>query len=349
MIAARLHGREDLRIEDVAEPEPGPGEVKIAVAHNGLCGTDLHEYFDGPMACTNEPHPLTGGVLPQIMGHEFAGVVAAVGDNVDAVTVGDRVTVEPLYRCGHCDACLHGMPQLCDFVTTHGICSDGGGLAQYTVVPSWMVRPLPASMSLAQAALVEPMAVAYNGVLRAGVGPGQSALVLGAGPIGIGVTLGLRAVGVEQILVAEPAAARRGAIEALGVEHVLDPAAVDVAEEVRRRNGGRGVDAVLDCAGAAATFSVAPAVLRPRGRYVILAFVMIDVQFAPWLLARGEFELTGSLGYGPGVFTEVIDLIANGAFPTAGWVEHVAFDQVPHVMEDLHAGRRMKVLVDVPE
>jgi len=77
VIAARLHGREDLRVEEVPDPEPGPGEVKIAVAHNGLCGTDLHEYFDGPMACTNEPHPLTGGRLPQIVGHEFAGTVAA--------------------------------------------------------------------------------------------------------------------------------------------------------------------------------------------------------------------------------------------------------------------------------
>ena len=347
MIAAQLHGRVDLRIEEVPDPDPGPGEVKIAIAHNGLCGTDLHEYFDGPMACTNEPHPLTGGVLPQIMGHEFAGTVAAVGDGVDNVVPGDRVAVEPLYYCRRCDACRAGLTQLCDLVITHGICSHGGGLAQYTVVPSWMLHRLPATMTLAQAALVEPLAVAFNGVQRTGIEPGQTALVLGAGPIGIGVTLGLRAIGVDDIIVVEPASARRGAIEALGVEHVIDPAEVDVAAEVRRRNRGRGVDAALDCAGAAATFSVAPAVLRARGRYVILAFGFIEVPFAPWLLARTEVELTGSCGYNTEVFAGVIELIDGGAYPTNGWVEHVGLNEVTRVLEDLRAGRRMKVLVDL--
>jgi (R,R)-butanediol dehydrogenase / meso-butanediol dehydrogenase / diacetyl reductase len=347
MIAARLHGREDLRVEEVADPEPDAGEVKIAVAHNGLCGTDLHEYFDGPMACTTEPHPLTGGVLPQIMGHEFAGTVAAVGAGVDNVAVGDRVTVEPLYYCRRCPACRAGLTQLCDLVMTHGICSNGGGLAQYTVVPSWMLHPLPDHMTLAQGALVEPMSVSFNGVLRSGIEAGQSALVLGAGPIGIGVTLGLRAIGVEDITVVEPSPARRAAVAALGVEHVIDPGAVDVVAEVQRTTSGRGVDAAFDCAGAAATFSVAPAVVRPRGRYVILAFTFMEVPFAPWLLARTEVELTGSCGYNTEVFARVIDLIANGAYPTDGWVEHISLDDATRVLEDLHAARRMKVLVDV--
>src|SRR5580692_5259663 len=97
MRAARLHGRLDLRVEDVAVPEPGPGQVAVTVAHNGLCGTDLHEYFAGPTVCTDVPHPLTGAVLPQVMGHEFAGTVAEVGDGVTGVAVGDRVCVEPIY------------------------------------------------------------------------------------------------------------------------------------------------------------------------------------------------------------------------------------------------------------
>jgi (R,R)-butanediol dehydrogenase/meso-butanediol dehydrogenase/diacetyl reductase len=347
VIAARLHGREDLRVEEVPDPEPGPGEVKIAVAHNGLCGTDLHEYFDGPMACTNEPHPLTGGALPQIMGHEFAGTVAAVGSGVDDVAVGDRVAVEPLYYCRQCHACRAGLTQLCELVMTHGICSHGGGLAEYTVVPSWMLHRLPEAMTLAQGALVEPMSVSFSGVLRSRLEPGQSALVLGAGPIGIGVLLGLRAIDVHDIVVVETAPARRAAVEALGVEHVIDPDVVDVATEVRRRTAGRGVDAVIDCAGAAATFSIAPAVLRPRGRYVILAFGFIDVPFAPWLLARTEIELTGSCGYNSDVFTRVIDLIAGGAYPTEGWVEHVGLDDVTPVLAELRAGQRMKILVDV--
>jgi (R,R)-butanediol dehydrogenase / meso-butanediol dehydrogenase / diacetyl reductase len=348
MICARLYGREDLRIEEIAEPEPGSGEVKIAVAHNGLCGTDLREYFEGPMACTDEPHPLTGGVLPQIMGHEFAGVVQAVGSEVENVAIGDRVCVEPLYYCGDCEACRAGLPELCRMVITHGICSEGGGLAQFTVVPSWMVHRLPASMSLAEGALVEPLAVAFNGVLRSGAEPGKSALVFGAGPIGIGVVLGLRAIGVEDILVVEPAPSRRAAMEALGVEHVIDPTDVDLGVEVRSMNGGRGVDVALDCAGVASTFSVAPAVLRPRGRYVILAVLLDELPFVPWFLAKKEVELTGSCGYGPGVFTRVIELIADRAYPTRGWVEHVDLGEVHSAMEDLRAGRRTKLLVNIP-
>jgi (R,R)-butanediol dehydrogenase / meso-butanediol dehydrogenase / diacetyl reductase len=348
MIAAQLHGREDLRVEDVPEPEPGPGEVKVAVAHNGLCGTDLHEYFDGPMACTDEPHPLTGGVLPQIMGHEFAGVVSGLGAGVTGIAVGDRVSIEPLYYCRECDACTSGLTRLCDNIITHGICSNGGGMAQQTVVPAWMIHHLPSSVNLAQGALIEPLAVAFNGALRSGTGPGDSVVVLGAGPIGIGVTLGLRALGVEKLFVVEPAATRRAAMSDLGIEHVIDPTGIDVAAEVKRRNGGRGVHAAIDCAGAAATFSVAPSVLRVHGRYVILAFVPAEVPFQPWLLARSEIELTGSCGYGPGVFTRVIDMMADGTYPTTGWVEHVRIDEASDALSELRDGLRMKLLVDLP-
>ncbi|WP_018639341.1 2,3-butanediol dehydrogenase [Parafrankia elaeagni] len=348
MLAARLHGHQDIRIDEIPEPEPAAGQVKVAVAHNGLCGTDLSEFFAGPRACTTVPHPLTGAALPQVMGHEFAGVVAAVGPEVDGVAVGDRVCVEPLYSCGECDRCQADLPQLCRLVITHGIASSGGGLAQYTVVPRAMVHRLPASMSLAEGALVEPMSVAFSGVLRSGAGPGQTALLFGGGPIGIGVMFGLRAVGVDDILLVEPAPARRQIIEALGVAEVLDPNACDVADEVRRRTGGRGVDVVLDCAGAPAVFALVPAVLRARGRFVGIAVTDQPVSFAPWVLARGEIELTGSLGYGPGVFPRVIDLIAQGAYPSAGWVEHVDLHELRDALDDLRVGRRAKVLVDLP-
>lgn len=348
MLAAQLYGNRDLRIEEVPEPDPGPGEVKVAVAHNGLCGTDLHEFFVGPHICTTEPHPLTGGVLPQIPGHEFAGVVAAVGANVEHVAAGDPVCVEPLYTCGECDRCRQGFPQLCDFVMTHGLCSHGGGLSEFTVVPAPMAHRLPPSMTVAQGALVEPMSVAFNGVLRSRIEPGQTALVLGGGPIGIGATLGLRAIGVEDILVSEPASARRAVFSDLGIADVIDPGASDVVDEVGRRTGGRGVHAVLDCAGAPGTFDVAPAVLRPHGRYVLLAMFAAPVEFVPMALARGEIELTGSLGYTRDGFRRVLDLIAAGAYPTAGWVEHVELHEVVDALEDLRAGRRMKVLVDLP-
>jgi (R,R)-butanediol dehydrogenase/meso-butanediol dehydrogenase/diacetyl reductase len=347
MLAALLYGNRDIRIQDVPEPVPGPGEAKLAVGHNGLCGTDLHEYFSGPLACTAEPHPLTGGALPQVMGHEFAGTVVEAGSGVEGVHVGDRVAVASLYACGRCDRCLSDLPQLCQLVTTHGICSRGGGLSQFTVVPASMLHPLPDGVSLAQGALIEPLSVAFSGALRAGVEPGGSAVVLGGGPIGIGVTLGLRALGVEDVVVVEPAGDRRRVVQALGVE-TIDPGGVDVVAILRERTGGRGLDAAVDCAGVADTFRVAPAVLRARGRYVLLAMSMAQVPFVPFALARSEIELTGSLGYSRQTFARVADLVAAGVFPTAGWVEHLPIEKVQAAFEDLRSGRRMKVLIDLP-
>jgi (R,R)-butanediol dehydrogenase / meso-butanediol dehydrogenase / diacetyl reductase len=105
MRAAVFHAARDIRIEDVPEPDPGPGQVAVAVAHNGLCGSDLHEYLIGPLFIPTEPHVLTGARLPVIMGHEFAGTVVEVGDGVTTVAVGDRVAVEPIYHCGLCRSC----------------------------------------------------------------------------------------------------------------------------------------------------------------------------------------------------------------------------------------------------
>ncbi len=347
MLAAALYGNRDLRIEEVPEPLPGPGQAKLAVAHNGLCGTDLHEYFSGPLACTTEAHPLTGGVLPQIMGHEFAGTVTEVGCDVDGLRAGDRVSVATLYTCGRCDRCRAGLAQLCELVTTHGICSHGGGLSQYTVVPASMLHRLPDRVSLAEGALIEPLSVAFGGALRARVEPGGSAVVLGGGPIGVGVTLGLRALGVDKVVVVEPAADRRRVVEGLGVE-TLDPGAVDVVRVLRKLTGGRGVDAAVDCAGVADTFRSGSAVLKERGRYVLLAMSMAEVGFVPFQLARSEIELTGSLGYSSDTFVRVLELMAAGAFPTAGWVENLAFEDVHTALDDLRAGRRTKVLIDLP-
>lgn len=349
MLAARLHDREDLRIEAIAEPEPGPGQVKLRVAHNGLCGTDLHEFYAGPMACTNTPHALTGAVLPQVQGHEFAGVVTALGEGVGDVAVGDRVCVEPLYTCGECDRCTSGLSHLCRLVSSHGLASDGGGLAQYTVVPSAMLHRLPETLTLEQGALVEPMSVAFNGVLRSGIEPGGTGLVFGAGPIGIGAFLGMRAIGVDDVIVVEPSQARRDAIVALGAVDVIDPRATEVLGEVMRRTAGRGADATIECAGVPETFAIAPFVTRARGRYVVIALFEQPVSLNPTMLLLGDTEMVGSMSYAPGVFDRVIELMTQGHYPTKGWVEHIELEHlIPDGIEALRRGERMKVLVDLP-
>ncbi len=350
MRAARIHGPRDVRIDDVAEPEPAAGEVKIHVAHNGICGTDLHEYFTGPSAVSHVPHRLTGAVLPQVLGHEFAGTVTAVGEGTPAVRVGDRVCVEPLLSCGVCSRCSAGAPEMCDVIASIGLSAAAGGLSEYCAVPEHRVHVLPDSLSLEQGALVEPMSVAFNGVLRARVGPGNTAIVFGAGPIGIGAFLGLQVVGLaaSDITVVEPSPTRRAAIEHLGATNTLDPTTADVVGELLSWTHGRGADAVLECSGAPGAFAVAPVLAALGRRVVVVAIFEEPVPFNPGVLLRGA-EIVGSLGYAPGVFGQVIDAMAAGRYPTDGWVDHIALDDlVEDGLEALRAGRRMKVLVDLP-
>jgi (R,R)-butanediol dehydrogenase/meso-butanediol dehydrogenase/diacetyl reductase len=120
------HGPNKVEIADVPEPTPGPGTVKLKVGFNGICGTDLHEYYAGPIFIPTEPHPLTHQKMPLVMGHEFAGVITDVGDGVTGWNEGDRVAVEPIYKCGHCAPCRAGTYNICQQIGFHGLMSDGG-------------------------------------------------------------------------------------------------------------------------------------------------------------------------------------------------------------------------------
>src|SRR5215510_14188915 len=141
--ALRYHGREDVRLEEVDEPVAGPGDVILRVAYNGICGSDVHEYFDGPIAASREPHPLTGCAMPCILGHELAGEVVEVGPGVDDVSIGALVAVEPIETCGTCAYCRNGHRHLCRKTAFHGYHRAGGGLSDYTAVRRDMVHPMP--------------------------------------------------------------------------------------------------------------------------------------------------------------------------------------------------------------
>lgn len=143
MRAAPYYGKEDLRIEDIEEPSVRPGTVKISTAFNGICGSDLHLYHDGPMPpapSTTEPHPLSGETLPVVFGHEFSGTVEEIGEGVEGFTVGESVTVEPLMVDGTCPACRQGKYNLCEQMGFIGISGRGGGLAEKVVVESRFVH-----------------------------------------------------------------------------------------------------------------------------------------------------------------------------------------------------------------
>lgn len=346
MKAAQFFAQEDVRVVDVEEPSPGPGQVKIANAFAGICGSDLHVYYDPAAAGLDftQPHPVTGALPPQTLGHEFSGTIVELGEGVTGVSVGDRVAVWPVYYCGACPACAKGMYNACANIGFHGLSSDGGGMAAYTTVAVEKVHVLPESVDLRMGALVEPMAVSWHAVSQSHIAAGQTALVAGAGPIGIGVWFALRARGVENVLVSEPSADRRAIIEALGAT-VVDPVAEDLAAAVQRISDGRGVDAAFDAAGAGPAVASALASLTPGGRVVVVAIHERPMEFLATQLVMAETEIAGSLAYLPHDFDEVIEAMSRGVYDTTGWVEEVPLEGVVDAIHRLRGGAGAKVLV----
>lgn len=345
MKAAVYYGPNKLDVTEVAIPEPGPGTVQIQVGFNGICGTDLHEYFAGPIFVPTAPHPLTGQQLPLVMGHEFAGTITALGPGVTGWAEGDRVAVEPVYRCGKCTACRAGHYNICAQIGFHGLMSDGG-MAEYTVVPTNMLHKLPDNVSMELGALVEPMSVAYHAATLGDPDPQGTAMVFGAGPIGIGLWFALRGKGIEDVYVVEPAPTRRAAIEALGAR-TLDPTALDVPAFIAEHTSGRGADAVYDAAGVAPAVETALACVGARRSMVSVAIYEKPLTTSLLRLVMNESRIQGSLCYTFADFEAVIALMAQGAYDTTGWVTSIGIDDVvDEGFEALHAGAKMKVLVD---
>lgn len=345
MKAAVYYGPNKVEIADVAEPDPTPGTVKIKVGFNGICGTDLHEYYAGPIFVPTEPHPLTGRMLPLTLGHEFSGTITEVGAGVGDYAPGDRVAIEPIYRCGHCPPCQAGNYNICQQIGFHGLMSDGG-MAEYTVVGVDMLHRLPDNVSLELGALVEPMSVAYHAASLGEVSEGDTAVIYGAGPIGIGLWFALRGKGLGSVFVVEPSATRRAAIENLGAT-TLDPTQIDVPAFIADHTGGRGADAAFDAAGVAPAVESALASVGARKPTISVAIYEKPLTTPLLNLVMNESRIQGSLCYTSADFEAVIDLMARGMYDTTGWVTPIAIENVvDEGFEALHAGKRMKVLVD---
>lgn len=345
MRAVVYSGPKDVAITDVAEKPFGPGQVRLRVGFNGICGTDLHEYYAGPIFIPTEPHPLTGGSLPVVLGHEFSGTVIEVGEGVTGLAEGDRVAVEPVYSCGECVACRSGRYNVCAKVGFHGLSTDGG-MAETTVIDASMAHLLPDSVSLELGALVEPMSVAYHAVKLGAPDPTGTALVFGAGPIGVGLWFALRGQGVEDILVVEPSPVRRASIERLGAR-TLDPTSVDVAAVVTEHTAGAGVTAAYDAAGVQPAIETALACLGANRTLVSVAIYEKPLETPLLQLVLKESRIQGTLCYTAEDYRAVIDLMASGHYDTTGWVETIGMgDVVSEGFEALHAGQKMKVLVD---
>jgi (R,R)-butanediol dehydrogenase/meso-butanediol dehydrogenase/diacetyl reductase len=313
MRAARWYGPKDIRVEDVEVPEVKAGEVKIKVEWCGICGSDLHEYMVGPIFIpVGSVHPVTQEEAPVTMGHEFAGEVVEKADDVDHLEIGDKVTLEPIYSCGVCENCLSGDYNLCEQLGFHGLAGGGGGLAEYTTFKADFVHKLPDGVSTKEGALIEPLAVAVHSLRRAGFKQGETALVTGAGPIGLSTILALKSAGAQKIISVEIAEARKKFALEFGADFVFDPTEVDVVEEVMKLTDGNGLNAAFETTGVQAGFDTAVLSTERGGRIVVTSIWEEPVEFHLNNLVLVEKEIRGTIVYNRGIFPATISLVEDG-------------------------------------
>lgn len=335
-----------MRLESVPEPQPGPGDVKLRVLYNGICGSDLLEIYDGPVTTRTTPHPLTGVKNPVILGHELCGEVVSLGTGVEDLSVGDLVAVEPVETCGHCLWCKAGQYNHCPMLAFHGYNRHGGGLAEYTVVRRAMAHKLPPGMTPKQGALIEPLAVAWHTANRCRLEAGQTAAIHGAGPIGIGVFLALKERGVR-VIVVDPSPVRRAVLQKLGADEVLDPSVDEPIAAIRDFTGGMGAHASVDAAGVPASFNAMVHGTRVDGTAVVVAIHHHPVVIPPFDLLMPEISITG-VALSVNAFPSVIAGMAQGRYPLDGWVETIPFDNlVEQGLERLRRQQGLKILVDL--
>lgn len=333
------NGNKDIRLEELPEPIPGPGEVSVRIAYNGICGTDLHEYFHGPhFVPMDSAHPVTGHRGPVTMGHEASGTIQAVGEGIDDLDVGQRVVLEPVVRQPN-DESRYNLGG-----AFYGIMAPGF-LADSAVVPRSAIHVLPDNVGLAEGALTEPLAVAWHAAAKTGLEAGSSSVVFGGGPIGIGSILSLRARGVTRVAAVEPSPTRRSLLESLGAQ-TFDPTAADYRDTLAEFVGD-GVDACIDAAGVGGAVHDGLRVLGPEGRLVVVAVHAAPVSFDMNDLLLSEKSIVTSMGY-RNDFPHVLEHLAAGKLPTDTWVEKVAFeDLIERGIDRLATGDAVKILVEV--
>ncbi len=319
MRALTWAGGHDVVVADVPEPRAGDGQVLVAVAHTGLCGTDLH-------ICAGE-HPRAKPGL--VIGHEIAGTVAEAAGGLAA---GTPVVVDPLIACGTCRTCRDDRPHTCERLRLVGI-DVPGGAAPLVAVDAARVIPVEGAPDLRHLAFAEPLAVAVRAVRRSGLQLGQDAVVIGGGPIGIAVALCARDAGAGRVVLAEPVPARRAAAAELGVETAASAA-------------GLRADVVFDAAAHPSVAALITEVAVPGGTVVLVGVHGEPVPVDLRAVTFGELTVVGTRVYSRRDIRVATAMVASGRFDPEPFLSRtVSLDEAPGAIADLRRGVGLKVLV----
>jgi 2-desacetyl-2-hydroxyethyl bacteriochlorophyllide A dehydrogenase len=335
MKAAVLKDKRTMVVEEVPAPKAGPGEVIIKIKYVGICGTDLHLY--------------ASGLLPPdtVMGHECVGVIAELGEGTEGWSVGDRVALYGGLSCGKCFWCKRGQTSLCREMGGIGLGDMPGGYAELLRAFTSMLVRIPDEISLKDAALLDPFSTAFHAVRLAGFQLGDTALVMGAGPIGLCIIQQLRLAGARLVIATEIVQKRAQAAKHFGADIVLRPDD-DVFGKMSELTNDIGVDYVFECVGTPDTTQDAFTLVRRAGKVVIVGVCTEPATVQPVLWVIKEISMQATLGFVRSELEGSLDLLRKGVLKTDGLVsETVSLERLPETFERLLSpSEEIKLLVE---
>jgi L-iditol 2-dehydrogenase len=349
MTAARLHGPKDLRVDQVPHPgAPGPEQVLLRVTAVGICGSDLHTYQDARIGDTPLESPLT-------LGHEFAGVVTEVsaGALLDGefkpLKPGTRVAVDPAQPCGRCEMCELGHPNLCRRLHFCGLYPDPGSLSQWMHVPAHTCFPIPDTIDDAAAALLEPLGVAIHATDLAKVRVADSAVIVGAGPIGLSILQAVRASGAQPIYVVDQFPWRLAVAEALG-GIAINYREQDPVAAIQQATEGRGVDIAIEAAWADQSIQWCAEMARLGGRLVLVGIPgdnRLQLNHATARRKGLTIHMSRRMKH---VYPRAIRLVESGAINVNTLISHrFPLEEAPRAfaLNDAYQDQVVKVIIDI--
>ncbi len=294
-----------IRLEERPLPVPEADEALVKVMAVGICGSDMHYYEHGRIG----PYVVE---KPIILGHECAGVIAAVGANVTSVRVGDRVAVEPGITCGRCDACKQGRYNLCPEVSFLATPPVDGAFVQYIKIREDFLFPIPDHLSFEEASLNEPFSVGIHAAKRTGLRPGDSVAIIGMGPVGLMAVAAAKAFGAAKIIAADLEPFRLEAARKIGADHVINVAEQDALAEIKRWTGGKGVDVAFETAGNPKALQTTLASLRRGGKMAVIGLPQQDeIPLNVPFIADNEVDIYGIFRYA-NTYPQGISFLSGG-------------------------------------
>ena len=344
MKAAVFIEKEKIEIQDIPRPEIRSGEVLLKVEYCGICGSDVHAYKSGMLYSPGT-----------VMGHEFTGTIAQIGDSVEGFEIGAPVVVFAGASCRECFYCIRGLPNLCigSKIPIIGLSTDiNGAFAEYVRImrPQSQLTQLPESISLQTAALTEPYCVAMHSLRKSRFCPGDSILVIGAGPIGLALINLLALGGAGRITVIEKSEARLKQARAFGADEALNPdtEGIGLFDKVRSLNNIVGPDIIFECAGFPETFNMAISLARRDGQVMVVSVIEQETPIYPFVLAINEVDVKGCYAFTADDFSSVIKYMSEDRLETERMIsEAIALDDIVEkgFNELLKSPEKLKILV----